>query len=123
MYRGPRRVVSTGDSGAFDTVNRSGRTMTHVVGRLVAGETLTELRAALAGGAVGDALIVEATGETPPHSRMTWLVSLAPGRKVVLAGAGAAPQILAVVAVRGPAAGFHGRGRRLRADGASAAAP
>ena len=100
-YRGPHRVVMNGTTAAFDTVNRGDGTMIHMVGHLVPGETPADLRAALARGAVRDALGVEAAGETPPHSRMTWLANLAPGRIMVIAGPVGAPRLVAVVDIRG----------------------
>jgi len=71
----------------LDTVNRSSRAFTFVLGRLSEGKTIVELRAyarALRGELQPPVWFTpEATGETPPRSSMTWVVPVAPGSKAL----------------------------------------
>jgi hypothetical protein len=100
-YRGPR-TVPPGEDGAYDTVNRTDEPMTHVIGHLPPDRTLSRLRAALRHGGVPSWFARDASGETPPHSRMTWLISLAASDEVLLAGGPGGTRIIARVAVRAP---------------------
>jgi hypothetical protein len=87
-YRGPSR----GPAGqvAFDTVNRSARPFRHLVGNLSEGKTAIDLRAYVRRSRDGAFrppvwFSTETAGETPPHSRMTWLATLAAGEKAIVA--------------------------------------
>ena len=87
-YHGPRRTRS--GRGALDTVNDASRPLNHVIGRLHEGRSAGDLRRyvrTLRGGDVRPPvwLSIVATGQTPPHSRMTWVVRATPGDYVLVA--------------------------------------
>lgn len=79
-YRGPSKAQA--GQVAFDTVNSSGRSFRHVV---VDGTT----------GAP------EVQGETPPHSRMTWVAYLGSGTKTVSCSFGGRTAVAATVTLSG----------------------
>jgi inosine-uridine nucleoside N-ribohydrolase len=98
-YAGPRR----GPAGlvVFDTVNRGDRPLTFVLARLSEGRTAADLRRYARGHTEPPVwAALEASGQTPPHSRMTWLVRLTPGEKALLAVAQAPPAVWVVAPVR-----------------------
>jgi hypothetical protein len=82
-YRGPREGVS--GQAAFDTLNTSDRPFTFIVGRLSDGRTARDLRGGPGRFHLPGWFFPELTGETPPHSRISWLKSLTPGEKAVVA--------------------------------------
>ena len=86
MYEGPRRGER--GQGPVETVNRGDRTFTFVLGRLAEGRTVADLRRQLkrSKGVLKPSpwFTPEASGSTPPDSRMTWLVTLTPGGKAVV---------------------------------------
>ncbi len=86
VYRGPARSAAAGE-GAFDTHNRSDTELTHVLGRLGEGHTWTDLRRRVRADRPFDPPIwfsPVATGSTPPHSDMTWLVQADPGAYAIV---------------------------------------
>ena len=81
-YRGPREA-SAGEAG-FDTLNTSDRPFTFIVGRLSDERTARDLRGGPGAFHPPGWFFPELTGETPPHSRISWLKSLTPGEKAVV---------------------------------------
>jgi inosine-uridine nucleoside N-ribohydrolase len=83
-YVGPHR----GRPGwaIFDTVNRGEETITFVLARLSEGKTFADLRRYARRSLKQPSwLAPEIWGQTPPHSRMTWMIRLAPGEKALIA--------------------------------------
>jgi hypothetical protein len=110
-YRGTREAAA--GQVVVDTVNHSSRSFTWIAGRLGPGRSLAELaRYALDprnGGRQPPWFAVDASGDTPPHSAMTWqpyLRSGATGTTIVACGTASPPQAwlvarLSVVAAPG----------------------
>jgi inosine-uridine nucleoside N-ribohydrolase len=87
-YRGPRRTAP--GQGTLDTVNDASRPFTHLIGRLHEGRTAADLRRYVrAQGGRGWRppvwLSTAITGQTPPHSTMTWLIGATAGDYVLVA--------------------------------------
>jgi pyrimidine-specific ribonucleoside hydrolase len=81
-YRGPE--AGTPGEIAFDTLNTSDRPFTFIVGRLSEGRTARDLRGGPGRFQPPGWFFPELTGETPPHSRISWLKSLTPGEKALV---------------------------------------
>jgi inosine-uridine nucleoside N-ribohydrolase len=81
-YRGPK--ASTPGEAAFDTLNTSDRPFTFIVGRLSDGRTASDLRGGAGEFRPPPWFFPELTGETPPHSRISWLKPLTPGEKAIV---------------------------------------
>ena len=79
-YRGPSEAQA--GQVTFDTVNSGGRTFRHVIVDRTSGAT-------------------ELQGETPPHSRMTWVGYLGSGTKTVSCSAGGRTRLAATVTLNG----------------------
>jgi pyrimidine-specific ribonucleoside hydrolase len=103
-YSGPRRSES--GQGSFDTVNDGSRPFTYVLGRLSEGRTVAGLRRHVRAlrGRVWRAPVwfsTQATGQTPPHSTMTWVVSAAePGDLALVAITPTRTEVVTAIAVR-----------------------
>lgn len=105
-YDGPR--TARPGRGAFDTVNDASRPFDHVIGRLHAGKTAADLRRYARTLDTSDVrppawLSIVATGQTPPHSTMTWTVTGARGNYVLIAAIEGSPPrswLIAPIAVR-----------------------
>ena len=87
-YRGPRRTAP--GQGTFDTVNDAARPFTHLIGRLHEGRTAADLRRYVRAQGGRDFrppvwLSTVVTGQTPPHSTMTWLIGATAGDYVLIA--------------------------------------
>ena len=98
-YRGPTRTPTAGEA-VVDSVNRSDSEMTHVIGLLHEGRDATDLRRAIRPGRAFRAPVwfsPIASGTTPPHSRMTWLVDAEPGVYAIVVDGPSGPQVLATV--------------------------
>ena len=96
-YRGPTDVMAAGE-GAFDTVNRTGTEMKHVLGRLSEGRDADDLRRIVQrDGPFAPPVWFSpvAEGTTPPHSEMTWLVSAEPGDYAIVVTGPGGTQVLA----------------------------
>ena len=96
-YDGPAQAEA-GSEGAFDTVNRSGIEMTHVLGRLSEGRDAADLRGVVRRDrefAPPVWFSPVATGKTPPDSRMTWLVTAEPGDYAIVVTGPGGTQVLA----------------------------
>lgn len=96
-YRGPTEVQVAGE-GAFDTVNRSGVEMTHILGRLHEGHDAADLRRLVRRDRPFTPPVWfsrGAEGTTPPHSRMTWLVTAEPGDHAIVVTGPGGTQVLA----------------------------
>jgi hypothetical protein len=94
--------------GVFDTVNRGDRAITFVLARLSEGRTAGDLRRYARDHVEAPSwAAVDAAGQTPPHSRMTWRVRLTAGAKALIAMAEAPQQAWVVTpfTVRGAASG------------------
>jgi hypothetical protein len=104
-YVGPRRA-GTGHGAAFETVNNGSSALTYVLGRLIDGRTTSDLRRyvhALGGSGWRPPSWLQtlATGTTPPHSTMTWVVSVpTPGDMALLATTATQTRVVAPIAVR-----------------------
>jgi inosine-uridine nucleoside N-ribohydrolase len=102
-YTGPRRTPP--GQGGFDTVNDGARSFTYVLGRLSEGRTVADLRGYVRG--LGARpwrppvwFSTQASGATPPHSSMTWMVSAnVPGDMALVATMPAQTQVVTAVAV------------------------
>jgi hypothetical protein len=103
-YAGPRRATT--GQGAFETVNDGSSALTYVFGRLIDGRTIADLRRYVrALGGFGwrppSWFATQATGTTPPHSAMTWVVSIpTPGDMALLATTGAQTRLVAPIGIR-----------------------
>jgi pyrimidine-specific ribonucleoside hydrolase len=103
-YAGPRRAEP--GQGAFETVNDGTRPFTYVLGRLDEGRTVADLRRHVR--ALGRGLwrppgwfSTQSSGQTPPHSTMTWVVSLpVPGDMALVATTPERARVVTPVAVR-----------------------
>jgi pyrimidine-specific ribonucleoside hydrolase len=81
-YRGPK-TGAAGEAG-FETLNTSDRPFTFIIGRLSEGHTARDLHGGPGKFRPPGWFFAEATGDTPPHSRVAWLKSLTPGEKAVV---------------------------------------
>jgi hypothetical protein len=103
-YAGPHRATT--GQGAFETVNDASTATTYVFGRLIEGRTIADLRRYVRGLGVltwrpPSWFAVQATGTTPPHSTMTWVVSIPrPGDMALLATTGAQTRVVAPIRIR-----------------------
>ncbi len=95
-YRGPTETAAGGE-GAFDTVNRSGTEMMHVLGRLNEDHDADDLRRVVRHDRPFEPPLwfsPVATGTTPPRSDMTWLVSAEPGDYAIVVTGPGGTQVL-----------------------------
>jgi inosine-uridine nucleoside N-ribohydrolase len=95
-YTGPTEVPAAGE-GAFDTINRSSTEITHVLGRLGDDRGVDDLRRAVRPGRPFDPPLwfsPVATGTTPPHSTMTWLVTAEAGDYAIVVTGPGGTQVL-----------------------------
>jgi pyrimidine-specific ribonucleoside hydrolase len=103
-YSGPRR--SEPGQGTFETINDGARSFTYVLGRLSEGRTVADLRRDVRG--LGGRpwrppvwFSTQASGETPPHSTMTWMISATvPGDVALVATTPLRTEVVTAVAVR-----------------------
>jgi inosine-uridine nucleoside N-ribohydrolase len=85
-YRGPH--TSEPGQGVFDTVNDGARTFDYVLGRLHEGRTAADLRRLVRGSRAFHPPVwfsTVSTGQTPPHSTMTWVVAATAGDYALVA--------------------------------------
>jgi pyrimidine-specific ribonucleoside hydrolase len=103
-YSGPRRTEP--GQGGFETVNDGARSFTYVLGRLSEGRAVADLRRhvrALGGRAWRPPVwfSTQSRGETPPHSTMTWMVTMAtPGDLALVVTTPVRTEVVTGVAVR-----------------------